>query len=232
MAEKLKEYMDKLEELPPFMVKNAGEIRELDEKVEKIVHEIQLRVVAQLKNLKKLTRDQKTKWYKETQAMYKEADKLSERKVKLAQKMYDAIDTHIKEMDQQIAEFHEFQCKKYNADHPEAADAQKRKSTTSTMRTERKKRPTDSKASRLAENSSYMDPYKQSAMTPVDMPVDPNEPTYCFCHQVSFGQMVACDGPDCKNEWFHFQCVGLTSSPVGKWYCDQCKEARKKKNKQ
>jgi len=27
----------------------------------------------------------------------------------------------------------------------------------------------------------------------LDLPVDPNEPTYCICNQVSFGEMVACD---------------------------------------
>ncbi|RVX09565.1 PHD finger protein ING2 [Vitis vinifera] len=27
----------------------------------------------------------------------------------------------------------------------------------------------------------------------VDQPIDPNEPTYCVCHQVSFGDMIACD---------------------------------------
>lgn len=30
----------------------------------------------------------------------------------------------------------------------------------------------------------------------LDIPIDPNEPTYCFCNQVSFGEMVACDNPD------------------------------------
>jgi hypothetical protein len=29
-----------------------------------------------------------------------------------------------------------------------------------------------------------------------DMPVDPNEPTYCLCNQVSYGEMVGCDNPD------------------------------------
>jgi hypothetical protein len=24
--------------------------------------------------------------------------------------------------------------------------------------------------------------------------IDPNEPTYCYCNQVSFGDMIACDG--------------------------------------
>lgn len=30
----------------------------------------------------------------------------------------------------------------------------------------------------------------------LDMPVDPNEPTYCVCHQVSYGEMIGCDNPD------------------------------------
>ena len=30
----------------------------------------------------------------------------------------------------------------------------------------------------------------------LDMPVDPNEPTYCFCHQVSYGEMIGCDNQD------------------------------------
>lgn len=47
----------------------------------------------------------------------------------------------------------------------------------------------------------------------LDMPVDPNEPTYCLCHQVSWGEMVGCDNPHCPIEWFHFACVGLQAKP-------------------
>ncbi|KAG5077065.1 hypothetical protein JHK82_055760 [Glycine max] len=32
----------------------------------------------------------------------------------------------------------------------------------------------------------------------LELPVDPNEPTYCFCNQVSYGAMVACDNPNCS----------------------------------
>ena len=35
-----------------------------------------------------------------------------------------------------------------------------------------------------------------------DVPVDPNEPTYCYCKQVSFGQMVMCDNKNCPIEWY------------------------------
>lgn len=37
---------------------------------------------------------------------------------------------------------------------------------------------------------------------PLDMPVDPNEPTYCLCHQVSYGEMIGCDNLDVSS---HFQ---------------------------
>ncbi|CAH1772651.1 unnamed protein product, partial [Owenia fusiformis] len=63
----------------------------------------------------------------------------------------------------------------------------------------------------------------------LDMPVDPNEPTYCLCHQVSYGEMIGCDNPDCPIEWFHFACVGLQAKPKGKWFCPKCQNDRKKK---
>jgi len=51
---------------------------------------------------------------------------------------------------------------------------------------------------------------------------DPNEPRYCICNQVSYGDMVACDNEDCPYEWFHYPCVGITAPPKGKWYCQPC----------
>lgn len=55
-----------------------------------------------------------------------------------------------------------------------------------------------------------------------------NEPTYCYCNQVSFGEMVGCDGDDCKREWFHLPCIGFKHPPKGKWYCDDCLIKQKK----
>ena len=63
----------------------------------------------------------------------------------------------------------------------------------------------------------------------LDMPVDPNEPTYCLCQQVSYGEMIGCDNNDCSIEWFHFGCMQLTSKPKGKWYCPKCLPLFKKK---
>ena len=58
--------------------------------------------------------------------------------------------------------------------------------------------------------------------------MDPNEPVYCVCKGVSYGNMVGCDNDDCVMEWFHYGCVGLTEKPVGKWYCPQCREKMNK----
>ena len=65
----------------------------------------------------------------------------------------------------------------------------------------------------------------------LNMPVDPNEPRYCICHEVSHGQMVCCDNPACPIAWFHFGCVGLTQAPPAnsKWYCPSCRAAMNKK---
>ena len=60
--------------------------------------------------------------------------------------------------------------------------------------------------------------------------LDPTEPVYCYCRRVSFGEMVACDNPDCAVEWFHFECVGMDAQPKGKWYCRDC-EALKEAGK-
>lgn len=39
------------------------------------------------------------------------------------------------------------------------------------------------------------------------------EETYCYCQNISYGDMIACDSEFCKYEWFHFPCVGLTRKP-------------------
>jgi len=63
----------------------------------------------------------------------------------------------------------------------------------------------------------------------LNMEVDPNEPTYCICGQVAFGEMISCDDPKCDKEWFHVQCVGGAAGRVGEtWICPICTEKRKK----
>ncbi|KAF0290305.1 Inhibitor of growth protein 3 [Amphibalanus amphitrite] len=58
---------------------------------------------------------------------------------------------------------------------------------------------------------------------------DANEPRYCVCQNVSYGDMVACDNRECPFEWFHYACVGITAPPKGKWYCPQCTASMKRR---
>lgn len=37
-------------------------------------------------------------------------------------------------------------------------------------------------------------------MSNSDLPIDPNEPVYCYCQQVSFGEMVACDNEQVRKK--------------------------------
>ena len=83
--------------------------------------------------------------------------------------------------------------------------------------------------------------------------IDPDEPRYCLCGDVSFGTMIGCENPDvspirtslscyytwrvlmsmlqCEKEWFHLDCVGLQEPPGRrvKWYCPDCKTKLGKK---
>jgi hypothetical protein len=68
---------------------------------------------------------------------------------------------------------------------------------------------------------SRSSPKKRQTLT--DEPIDPNEPVYCYCRQVSYGDMIGCDNVDCPLEWFHYQCAGLSAPPKGKWYCKECR---------
>ena len=54
-----------------------------------------------------------------------------------------------------------------------------------------------------------------------------NEKSYCICKRPSFLPMIACDGANCKIEWFHYACVKIKKAPRNNWYCEECKSKRK-----
>lgn len=55
---------------------------------------------------------------------------------------------------------------------------------------------------------------------------DDDQRLYCICQSVSWGNMIACENETCENEWFHFECVGLTEMPGRRtaWYCPDCRK--------
>ena len=86
-----------------------------------------------------------------------------------------------------------------------------------------------SRAAAVQENpkrGSKKAPEKERSTSPPDLAnvdIDPDEPTYCLCDQVSYGEMIGCDNDLCPIEWFHFNCVQLSGKPKGKWFCPKCR---------
>ena len=89
-----------------------------------------------------------------------------------------------------------------------------------------KAKPPSSAASSIAQEQEYQEAEAEVEIE-VESEEDGEEPRYCYCNEVSYGNMVACDNDDCPREWFHLPCVNLEKAPIGrtKWFCsDECKE--------
>lgn len=84
---------------------------------------------------------------------------------------------------------------------------------------------------KLAQKTKTKRKYKKqckniSSSSSDDEDVDPNEPTYCVCKEISYGDMICCDNDLCPIQWFHFKCVSLLTNPKGKWFCPTCRGDR------
>ncbi len=66
-----------------------------------------------------------------------------------------------------------------------------------------------------------------NSVVPV-MQIDPNEPVYCTCKRIAFGDMIACDNDACIIEWFHYECVNMIKKPRNSWLCPDCSAAKRK----
>jgi len=152
----------------------------------------------------------------EQKLMQKQNECLSfaQERVSLADENYDVLETQIRALDKTL-NLYEIKLRK-DADQYEVTQAP-------VNRRKVRKRKLDPEAMEYRlrlQKELAQEIQKQSK---VDIPVDPGEPVYCVCQKVSYGEMVACDNPDCKVEWFHFACVGLEAKPRGKWYCEDCR---------
>ncbi|KAI1766857.1 hypothetical protein GGR53DRAFT_181689 [Hypoxylon sp. FL1150] len=95
-----------------------------------------------------------------------------------------------------------------------------RNATTTNTKRSHKKGAAQQMAARLAHDANG------NSLGDEEGDVDADEPLYCYCNGISYGEMVACDDKECKREWFHLDCVGLKEAPPPnvKWYCDHCKD--------
>lgn len=159
-----------------------------------------------------------------------------EEKVGLANAAHDSVIRHIKVLDAAIAEH----------DGPQfAVDAEPgilRNNTTEESSApkieqsddddegrhmeifQRYGQPLPRRLNRRAKEQGGISASTSSDQPPPETSLALGEELYCYCNQVSYGEMVACDNPACEHEWFHLGCVGLSTLPSRrvKWYCPDC----------
>lgn len=177
---------------------------------------------------------------KEIETNQENALSLCTEKVLLAQQAYDLIESHVKRLDEDLNQFAEDlkQEGKIPPDEPAILPPlpiiireEKRKSSGYITPQSKRFREREWDRERDMDHELMPPPGSLKKIIPVsvdvDQPIDPNEPTYCVCHQVSFGDMIACDNENCEGgEWFHYSCVGLTPETrfKGKWFCPTCRQ--------
>ncbi|CAN4118402.1 unnamed protein product [Withania somnifera] len=244
------DYLEYSSTLPAELQRLLNTIRELDERSQGIINQTRqqtnycLGLASQSQGSREynyVDDEAFEKLRKEIEANQDNALSLCTEKVLLARQAHDIIDSHIKRLDEDLTNFAEDlkQEGKLPADEPPILPP-----LPLVLKTEKRKAPYVTPQPKKFEYRDWdwdrerdrdydlMPPpgsHKKEFASPVDIdqPIDPNEPTYCVCHQVSFGDMIACDNENCQGgEWFHYTCVGLTPETrfKGKWYCPTCRQ--------
>ncbi|XP_057359313.1 inhibitor of growth protein 5 isoform X6 [Manis pentadactyla] len=226
-----------IENLPCELQRNFQLMRELDQRTEDKKAEIDMLAAEYISTVKALSPGQRVEQLRKIQDAYSRCREYSDDKVQLAMQTYEMVDKHIRRLDADLARFEADLKDKLEGSDCEGSGGrglkkgrgqkEKRGSRGRGRRTSEEDTPKKKKHKGGSEFSDTILSVHPSDV--LDMPVDPNEPTYCLCHQVSYGEMIGCDNPDCPIEWFHFACVDLTTKPKGKWFCPRCVQERRKK---
>ncbi|XP_036757222.2 inhibitor of growth protein 5 isoform X2 [Manis pentadactyla] len=221
----LEHYLDSIENLPCELQRNFQLMRELDQRTEDKKAEIDMLAAEYISTVKALSPGQRVEQLRKIQDAYSRCREYSDDKVQLAMQTYEMVDKHIRRLDADLARFEADLKDKLEGSDCEGSGGrglkkgrgqkEKRGSRGRGRRTSEEDTPKKKKHKGGSEFSDTILSVHPSDV--LDMPVDPNEPTYCLCHQVSYGEMIGCDNPDCPIEWFHFACVDLTTKPKGKW---------------
>ncbi|XP_014669105.1 PREDICTED: inhibitor of growth protein 4-like [Priapulus caudatus] len=249
----LEHYLDSLESLPIELNRNFTLMRDLDQRALDALREVDRIADDYLANVRGMVQDKKKEQLDKINKLFGKSKEFGDDKVQLAMQTYEMVDKHIRKLDADLARF-EADLKEKSLNSQSDSDVAPKKgrgreksekggkkagrgrgrmqvSDDETPKMSRKKMKTQQPMpeSPIAGALAALPMSITHPSDVLDMPVDPNEPTYCLCHQVSYGEMIGCDNPDCPIEWFHFACVGLTTKPKGKWFCPRCTLERKKK---
>lgn len=233
----IEEFQANIEALPNHLRRKYALLRDLDKSLQGVQMQNEQRCEKEIEDMIQhikagnVTPDSSLiKFSDEALDEQKHAIRIADEKVALASQAYDLVDAHIQQLDQYLKKLDEELRRERDTavvtgDPATTVENNVKSGRSGEGKGGRKKTRLATAAAATATAAAGATP---SGMD-LDLPVDPNEPTYCFCNQVSYGEMVACDNPNCKIEWFHYGCVGLKEQPKGKWFCADCAGMQKKR---
>ncbi|XP_057304502.1 inhibitor of growth protein 4-like isoform X2 [Hydractinia symbiolongicarpus] len=230
----LEHYLESIESLPYDLQRNFSLQRDLDQRAHDLLDDIDKLCEEYISKVRDLPPIERKDFFSKIENAFQKSREYGDDKVQLAVQTYEMVDKHIRRLDSDLSRF-EDELKQQRQQQGCEEEGRKRKSDkTETVKKKKKGKKgedSDEPTGMMSSLSTSATPLITMAtdMNVLDMPVDPNEPTYCLCHQVSYGEMIGCDNSDCLIEWFHFGCVGLTTKPKGKWFCPKCSAERKKR---
>ncbi|CAI6353689.1 unnamed protein product [Macrosiphum euphorbiae] len=222
-----------LNKLPEELEQNLKLMLDLDTKSTKLIAEIDKMSNDYTSNIKKYSLKKQKKIMKSIQSKYDEVKSLSDDKVQISIQNYTLVDKSIINFDNEMSKFEERVQLKAEIQEKALNDKQYLNPKKGCLKIKSEPSTDQSNSTNSVDNvavtsgASFGDGIALSAY--VDMPIDPNEPTFCLCKKVSFGEMIGCTNPDCDIEWFHFKCVNLITKPEGEWFCPNCRKNKKKK---
>lgn len=195
----LEEYLTTINGLPDDLKKNFDKMLKLEQKNNDLTNDIDVNSKEYLRKVKErhLNPRKRKSEMEKIMKMFGEAKENSDVKVNIAMQTYEMVDRHIRRLDADLARFEaemkeaggrlsQTESEGEETDRGEKKVMKKKKGRPAKEEATRPKTPL---AAAINKDLNVSDP----AVPIVDMPVDPNEPTYCLCQQVSYGEMIGCD---------------------------------------
>lgn len=212
----LEEFVNSVNYLPGEVCRSLELIRLLDDKAKSCTDEFTTLSSEYFSSLKKEQGifTENTDLLLIIKSKQQKALNLSEEKIAVSKQLLDMIDFHISKLKQDL--------ESYNREISAVNDNPEEKGT---------KKPKIEKTCPIDDGMGiYID--NMDMQENFEMQGDENR-AYCYCGKGSYGEMIECEGAkvkdmQCKREWFHMECVGLTTLPGGSWFCDDCLEEKKK----
>ncbi|KAL8559573.1 hypothetical protein ACOMHN_018736 [Nucella lapillus] len=232
----LEHYLDTIESLPDDLQRNVTLLRELDIQSRELLQEIEQNCETLLDGS---CLEGTTVWRKNqvlTQRALARCQDSGDEKLQLLSNINEHIENRSRLLDQYRENLEPGSKKEPEKEEPPPRKEPKNVEPVEKVEKQGTKRQRRAKASEVVQEETKEEKEKTTGTkkkkkrkmmkkegSPIDVPIDPNEPTYCLCNNISYGEMIGCDNLNCEIEWYHFPCVQLTTKPKGKWYCPNCR---------